>query len=131
MAISGKWEGKLIDATGPTAGLEVNVKEKGGAVTGDFSLFFFSERDGCAAGERRLVQSGPINGRYNKVTGKVNVTYEVTVGLEPAVVVLDGVVRDGHGHARQAIVGCYGPKKDDRGALTLEGGGVVLWQYAR
>lgn len=129
MTLNGRWEGKLIDATGVSAIIEAAIKESDGQVEGDFNVYFLSQSDSsCCHVERRLVHSSPIQGRYNGKNGLISIDYKVSLGLDAVSVHLEGTVRDAMPHARQAICGCY---RADVGKsdLTLEGGGIVLWQY--
>lgn len=132
MSISGKWEGKLVDASEIQAAVTVALQEKGGKVAGDFAMYLLPDTDeqGCCDSSRRLLQSGPVTGKFDKKSGRVTVAYDVTIDLKPIRVLLEGRVTKALEHAKQAIVACYGAEKG-RGELTLEGGGVVLWQYAR
>lgn len=128
MSVSGKWEGKLIDASGVTGIMEVHLKYSRGRVSGDFSAYFLSDADGCCADTKRLVQTGPVTGSYNAKTKKVRLTYKLSVGLKPIVVSVAGDVGSAGDHAKRALRGCFAIKGDS--ALSLDGGAVVLWQYA-
>lgn len=127
MAVKGRWEGKLVDATGVSAAIELNLVERKGRLSGDFSTYFIAEDAGCSGPVRRLAQSGVVRGTYSPKSKIVRLKYAVTIGLEPVDVSLEARLSDAGNHARQALVGCYtaGGGKD----LTLQGGGIVLWQY--
>lgn len=129
MSLNGQWEGKLIDATGVSAIIEAAIKESSGRIDGDFNVYFVSQSSGsCCHVERQLAHSSPIQGRYDGRTRRITIDYKLSLGLEAVSVHLAGTVRDAMPHARQAICGCY---RADAGKsdLTLEGGGIVLWQY--
>ena len=129
MSLNGQWEGKLIDATGVSAIIEAAIKEDGGRLDGDFNVYFVSQSSGsCCHVERQLAHSSPIQGRYDRRTRRITIDYKLSLGLEAVSIRLAGTVRDAMPHARQAICGCY---RADAGKsdLTLEGGGIVLWQY--
>jgi len=129
MSISGQWEGKLIDVTGVTATVQLALKEARGRVEGDFALYFVPQSEGaCCQADRRLAQAGPVVGRYNAKSKTLNIDYTLTVGLKPASVHLDAALRDAHPHAKQSLLGCYRVSSGEAD-LTLEGGGIVLWQF--
>ncbi len=128
MSVKGRWEGKLVDSTGVTAAVEMDLVDNKGRLSGDFKVFFLSER-GCGGRPiRRLAQTGEVKGSYSARRDTVRLAYEVTLGLKPVAVRLDARLTEAGNHARQAIVGCFTAEGDDE--LTLMGGGVVLWQYA-
>lgn len=129
MSINGQWEGKLIDVTGVSAVIQAAIREDRGRVEGDFGVYFVSQSDAsCCQVERQLVHSGPVAGRYDAKKGRLGIDYKLTIGLQPVSIHLDGALRDAAPHAKQSIYGCY--RVDSKGSdLTLEGGGIVLWQY--
>jgi hypothetical protein len=131
VSVRGRWEGKLADMSGPTALLVLDLKEDGTRVAGDFSISFLPPADdGCAAPDRRLAQTGTVEGTYDKKARRVSLRYELSIGLEPVVVALEGTLAPADPHARQALRGCY-EIQQGRKTLTLDGGGCVLWQYGR
>jgi hypothetical protein len=129
MNLGGKWEGKLIDASGATAAIELNLDDTQGKLKGDFALYFLTEDPGCCGPERRLAQTGPVTGRVSSNTGTVRLDYKVTIGLEPTDVRFAGELSETNNHAKVAMVGCYDTRKGGS-ALSLGGGGAVLWLYA-
>jgi hypothetical protein len=129
MSINGRWEGKLNDVTGVTAVVQAALRESSGKVEGDFDVYLVSQGDAsCCQVERQLVHSGPVGGRYDAKKGRVAIDYKLTIGMKPVSIHLDAAVREAAPHAKQSIHGCY--RVDSGGSdLTLEGGGIVLWQY--
>ena len=130
MSINGKWQGKLIDASGVRGKLDLSIIESKGRVKGDFEIRFVSEDSGCCnSGDQRAVQSGPVDGKFDSKSGKLILAYGLTVGLKPIKVQLDAMLSDVKNvHAAQSILGCYDVESGSAD-LTLEGGGVVLWNY--
>ena len=129
MSIGGQWEGKLIDVTGVSAVVKLALKEGRGRVEGDFAVYFVSQSDGaCCQPDRRLAQTGPVVGRYDSKNNQLHFDYTLSVGLHPVNVRFDAAVREAYPHAKQSIFGCYQVAADEAD-LTLEGGGIVLWQY--
>ncbi len=130
MGINGKWQGKLIDASGVRGKIDLSISESKGRVKGDFEIKFVSDDSGCCvSGDQRAAQSGPVDGEFDSKSGKLSLTYGLSVGLKPVKVQLDALLSDiKNVHAVQSILGCYDV---DSGSadLTLEGGGVVLWNY--
>lgn len=131
MRLDGKWEGKLLDVSGPVALVTLHLKAAGERLAGDFAAYFVppDESCGCEGGAPRLAQSGPVTGRYDAKTNRARLSYDLTIGLKPVTVNFDGAVRAADPHARRAIVGCYEVSRGSE-TLTLEGGGCVLWLYA-
>jgi hypothetical protein len=130
MSLDGRWEGKLVDVTGVSGVITLTLKERRGKVEGDYSVYFLSqEGSGCCGPERQLVQSGIVSGKYDAGKRSLTISYPLSVGGKPAQIQLDATLRAAMPHARQALFGCYGV---DGGLseLTVEGGGIVLWQYA-
>lgn len=131
MSVDGHWEGKLIDATGLAALLTLDLTESGGELKGDFGASFLPEAgDCCDTPKPRQVQTGPVTGTVDEAAGTVRLDCEMTIGLKPIVVALDGRLVDADPHAVQAIAGCFHIREGVE-TLTLEGGGCVLWQYAQ
>ena len=132
MNLNGKWEGKLLDVTGPSALLEMNLKGSGEKVTGDFSVQFLSAEDGgCGGGTtRRLAQVGPIAGVVDTKKDRFRLDYQLTIGLEPIAVTFEGTITTADPHARRALVGSYSVGKGAE-VLTLEGGTCLLWLFAK
>lgn len=128
MSLKGRWEGKLVDASGASAIIELDLNDKSGRLSGDFSLYFLADDPGCCGPQRRLAQTGPVRGQIKR-NGTVRIDYKVTAGLKPVAVTFEGKLSETNGHAKNALVGCY-EASAGQGALTLQGGGAVLWQYA-
>ena len=128
MSLKGRWEGKLVDASGATAIIELDIKDKDGRLNGDFSLYFLVDDPGCCGPQRRLAQSGPVRGKVKR-NGSVRLDYKVTAGLKPVAVAFEGRLSETNGHAKQALVGCF-EARAGQDVLSLQGGGAVLWQYA-
>ena len=129
MSINGRWEGKLIDVTGVSAVIQAAIREDGGRIEGDFEVYFVTQTDAsCCQVERQLVHSGPVVGRYDAKKNRLGIDYKLTIGLKPVSIHLDAAMRDAAPHARQSIYGCYDVASEGSD-LTLEGGGIVLWQY--
>jgi len=130
MSLGGQWEGKLIDATGVNGIVKLSLSESRGKLSGDYSVYFLAEGSGgCCGPERQLVQSGSLDGKFDAKNRSVHIEYGLKVGGNDARVSLDGLLQAAMPHARQAIFGCYDVDGAKAG-LTLEGGGIVLWQYA-
>lgn len=130
MSLQGHWEGKLLDAAGPAASVVLDLKDSRGDLSGDFSISFLPvDEEGCGSGVGRLAQTGAVAGQFVSKTGRVQFTYEVTLGLKPVSVTFEGAVVRADPHARRALLGSYAAA---RGAdlLSLEGGACILWQYA-
>ena len=131
MKFDGKWEGKLLDVSGPEALLELDLKSTTNKISGDFSVYFFSpEEGGCGSPVKRLAQTGPVEGKIDQKNGVVQFRYEVNIALQPISVSFQGKLMDADPHARLALIGIYAI---DNGGdkLTLEGGSCILWQFAR
>jgi hypothetical protein len=128
MDVSGEWEGKLLDASGPTARVKAALKQSDTRVTGEFSVYIESARDCCAGGNWKLAQVAPATGT---VTGdRVQVKYELPIGAKPIGVLFEGEVRDADPHALRALVGSY-TVADESKQLGFEGGTCVLWSYRK
>lgn len=130
MRIDGKWEGKLLDASGPSALVVLHLKSVGDKIKGDFSVSFVSPSDGCGCDGpvSRVAQTGPVSGKYDSKANRVQLSYDLTIGLEPTSVAFECSVVNADPHARRAMVGCYAISNGGK-TLTLEGGGCVLWLY--
>jgi hypothetical protein len=131
MSLSGAWEGKLLDVSGPTAAISLRLRERGGALTGEFEAAFLSlGEDGCCAPSRRTAQVGPVSGAVDRAKGVVRLDYQLSVGNTPVAVTFEGVVRKADPYAVRALVGCYRVGKGGE-RLTLQGGACVLWLFAQ
>lgn len=127
MAVSGKWEGKLLDAGGTTARVVAALKQSQNRVTGEFSVYIASARDGCGAFSFRHVQTASVDGTYG--SGEtVQLKYALELGAKPVGVVFDARLTDADPHARRALIGSY-RVNDDAKQIGFEGGACVLWQY--
>ena len=129
MTVSGRWEGKLIDVTGIAAALTLDLDDSDGSARGDFTAAFLPPGDDCGdTPAARQVQSGPVTATVDEDRGRIRLDYEMTVGLRPVVVSVDGRIVPADPHAGRAIVGCF-EIREGADTLTLGGGGAVLWQY--
>jgi hypothetical protein len=128
MNLSGKWDGKLLDTSGPMALITLNLKGDGAAVAGDFEMAFVSVEDGCCRSSRMPAQVGSVKGRVDDKSGQIRLEYEVSIGLKPVKVSFTANVVKADPHARRAMLGCYAIDNRD-GPLSLEGGACVLWQF--
>lgn len=131
MSVTGRWEGKLIDVTGIAATLTLDLDDSSGEAKGDFSAAFLPEEGGCCepVGPRQ-VQTGPVHAKIDEERGTIELVCEMTIGLRPVIVAVDGRLVDADPHARRAMVGCFDIREGIE-TLTLEGGGALLWEYAR
>jgi hypothetical protein len=126
VSLSGHWEGRLIDAGGATGLFALDLRDSRGKLSGDFAFSFVSDDDDCGVPPQRMAQSGAVEG---SVKGdRLTLEYEITIGLEPIAVRLEGEVVDAMPHARRAVMGCYDIAKGGK-TLTLDGGACVLWLY--
>lgn len=131
MSVSGRWEGKLIDVTGLVAALTLDLDDSSGKAKGDFSAAFIPEADGCCdTPAPRQIQTGPVTAKIDEGAGRITLQCEMTIGLRPIVVSVDGRIVEADPHAKRAIIGCFDIREGVE-TLTLEGGGAVLWQYAQ
>lgn len=129
MNLAGKWEGKLLDVSGPMAMIRLTLKGDAKSVVGDFEIAFVSTEDGCCGSSRMPAQVGSVKGEVNEKSGQVKLVYAVSIGLQPVNVSFTAQVVDADPHARRAMLGCY--EMAGRGEpLSLEGGACVLWQFA-
>jgi hypothetical protein len=121
----------LVDVSGIAAALTLDLKESKGKAHGDFSVAFLPEADGCCdTPSRRQVQTGPVSATVDEKAGRIVLECEMSIGLRPISVVVDGRIVDADPHAKRAIVGCFDIREGVE-TLTLEGGGAVLWEYAQ
>lgn len=128
MSVAGHWEGKLVDVTGLTAYLALDLQGAGTSLQGDFSVQLLPEAGGFGEPPGLPpVQKGPVKGSVDEANGRIELRYAMPVGTQP-VVSIDGRLTGALPHAKQAIFGCF-QIHEGLGTLTLEGGGVVLWQY--
>jgi hypothetical protein len=130
MSVTGRWEGKLIDVTGIAAALTLDLDHSNDEARGDFSAAFLPEEDGCDPVGPRQVQTGPVRAKVDEERGTIELVCEMTIGLRPVLVAVDGRLVDANPHAKRAIVGCFDIREGVE-TLTLEGGGALLWEYAR
>jgi len=131
MKLNGRWEGKLLDVSGPEALLTLDLKESDNKISGDFTVSFLSPGEGgCCGPVKRMGQVGPVSGKIDAQKGRIQFDYEITINLEPVAVSFEGLLTDADPHASQALIGCYSVGRG-AGALTLDGGACVLWQFAQ
>ena len=76
------------------------------------------------------MQTGPVTAQVDEKAGRIRIQCEMSIGLRPIVVSVDGRVVDADPHAKRDIIGCFDILEGAE-TLTLEGGGAVLWQYAQ
>lgn len=129
MNLSGRWEGKLLDASGPMAMITLTLKGDGRTVAGDFEIAFVSAEDGCCGSSRMPAQVGSVKGEISEKSGQVKLSYAVSIGLQPVNVGFTAHVVNADPHSRRAMLGCYEMDRQG-GPLSLEGGACVLWQFA-
>lgn len=130
MNLSGRWEGKLIDASGPMALVTLTLRSAGEAVAGDFEMAFVSLEDGCCGSGRQSSQVGSVKGKVDPKSGQVRLDYQVSIGLKPVNVRFTARVVKADPHARRAMLGCFDIAERD-GPLSLEGGACVMWDFAQ
>jgi hypothetical protein len=128
MPVTGKWEGKLLDAGGTTARIVAALKQSENRITGEFSVYIASARDGCGSSSFRHVHTAAVNGTYGSRGETVQLKYDLDLGPKPVGVVFDARVTDADPHARRALIGSYSVT-DDAKQVGFEGGACVLWQY--
>ena len=125
MSMTGHWEGKLIDVTGIAAALTLDLDGSGGEAKGDFSAAFLPDEGGCCDDARpRQVQTGPVHAKVDEAKGRVELVCEMTIGLRPVVVVVDGRLVEADPHAKRAVLGCFDIREGVE-TLTLEAGGAA------
>lgn len=129
MSLSKNWEGKLLDASGPTALVRLTLSSRGEDVRGDFRVYLDPPDDECADPTNRLSQVGSVVGSFNKKEGAIELRSDMEIQQQSVSVALTGSVVDADPHAVQAIYGRYDVLSGDE-LLTLEGGVCVLWHYA-
>lgn len=130
MNLSGRWEGKFLDTSGPMALVTLSLQGKGDAVAGDFEMAFVSLEDGCCGSGRQASQVGSVKGKFDPKSGQVTLDYQISIGLKPVNVRFSARVVKADPHARRAMLGCFDITQRD-GPLSLEGGACVLWDYAQ
>ncbi len=130
MDVSGRWEGKLLDASGPVARVTAVLKQAGERVTGEFSVYVASARDGCGCSGWKLAQTAPVAGTFASSGQTLQLKYEQAVGAKPSGVVFEARLRDADPHARQALIGSY-TVSDDARQIGFEGGACVLWSFRK
>jgi hypothetical protein len=129
MSVSGTWSGKLIDSSGPTALVQLDLTSRSGRIRGEFRVTFLPPPDvDCGPSAPRTVAVGRVTGTESK-SGRVRIRSRMETAGTRVVVDLRVEPGDARPHARKALFGCYevGAGAD---VLTMQGGGCVLWQYA-
>jgi hypothetical protein len=130
MKLSRNWEGKLVDVSGANARVRLSVQEEGGALRGEFAVYFAQpDDDSCGDVSERLAMIGGITGRIDSDGSLVQLASEFALGERRILVELRGRLIDADPHARSAIFGTY-EVLDGAELLTVEGGSCVLWHYA-
>lgn len=128
MSLDGRWEGKLLDATGPTARLVLDLQQKKGELTGRYAVTFLSEdMTGCGDAVDQVAQEGEVTGTVEG--DQVVLVQDLQIGGKPVRVRFECRLAPADPHALRAMAGCFDVEKGG-GQLTLEGGGCVLWLYA-
>lgn len=127
MSASGHWDGRLVDVTGVTALLTLDLDAAGTDLQGSFSIGLLREvgESGDAQGQ---LQTGPVVGTVGEDGARIELRYRLSVGGQTVAVSVDGRLAVAYPHAKQAILGCF-EIHEGANTLTLQGGGVVLWQY--
>jgi hypothetical protein len=129
MRVSGKWEGKLLDASGPMARVAAVFKQSRDQVTGEFLVYVESARGGgCGCGDWKLAQRAPVKGTARGE--KLRLSYELAVGAKPVGVVFEAQLTKADPHAARALVGSY-TVSDEGKQIGFEGGGCVLWLFRK
>ena len=130
MKVSGRWEGKLLDASGPMARIVTNLKESSGRIKGEFSVYFESARNQCEGAVWKLANTAPVRGSFNSRRGRLRMKYKVDIGGKPIAASFEAKLTKADPHARGALIGSY--KMSDEGKqIGLEGGACILWQYGK
>lgn len=130
MSVVGKWEGKLLDASGPVARIVALFKQTRDRITGEFSVYMESARGGCCSGNWRLVQTAPVKGTFSGKDQRLRLAYELEVGDKPVGVVFDARLVKADPHATRALVGSYTVSDEGR-QIGLDGGTCILWLYRK
>jgi hypothetical protein len=128
MNLSGNWEGKLLDTSGSAARVTTSLKLLKNRVTGDFSVYFESARDGCDFTGWKLAQTAPMSGTYTARGDKLRLKYKLEIGSKPVDVVFQARIINADPHARRALVGSY-TVTDKEQEIGFEGGVCLLWLY--
>ena len=129
MSATGFWEGKLIDATGPAALIQLDLTSRGGRVRGEFRATFLPPPDvDCGPTSPKMVASGPVEGSETK-RGAIRVKSKLETSGASIVVAFSAEPGEADPHAKRALFGSY-EVLDGADALTMQGGACVLWQYA-
>lgn len=130
MSVAGKWEGKMLDASGPAARVVATLEQSDSRIKGEFSVYVASARDDscCGSSDWKLAQTAPVTGKYTERGGKVSLSYKLDVGKEPVGVSFEAKLAEADPHARRALVGSY-VVHDAEQRLGFEGGACVLWLY--
>ena len=129
MSVTGRWEGKMLDASGTTSRVVLDLNDSGRKVTGDFSVYIDSGRDGCCGGKTHLAQVAPVSGSFASRGRRLKLKYRLDVGKSPVEVAFDAELVEADPHARRAFLGTYSVG-DKEARIGMEGGSCVLWQYA-
>lgn len=128
MSAAGYWEGKLIDATGPTALVDLQLTSKNQRVRGDFRARFLPPSDGtCGPSAPTTVAEGAVSGTERKDGGVRLRTKLETMG-RTVEVEFDADPAEADPHARRALFGTF-RVLDGADLLTLQGGSTVLWDF--
>ncbi len=129
MKVTGHWDGKLLDASGVSAlvALDLQVSPRG-RVKGRFTATILpAVEDICGGATRGPVTSGPIEGAVD-ADGRLDLRTALETGGEKIVAHFTARPGKPDPHARAAFYGGY-EVVEGASALTLQGGACVLWQY--
>ncbi len=130
MSVNGTWQGKLLDTSGSTSRVMMELSESGRKVAGEFSVYLEAGRDGCGFSGWSLAQVAPVAGNFASKGARLKLKYELKIGPKPIRVDFDARMVDADPHARNALVGTYTVRDDSR-QIGFEGGGCVLWRYSK
>jgi hypothetical protein len=128
VSVAGRWQGKLLDVGGQTARVLLDLNQTDRRLTGDFSVYIESERDGCCGGGWRLAQVAPVTGSFTEATGRLQLKYGLKLGRAPVDVAFSARMVDADPHASAALVGTY-DVSDEAEQVGLQGGACLLWRY--
>lgn len=128
MNTSGHWEGKLLDASGVDALVELDLRESDGELRGTFRVALLPEPDGCGGPTRGETMRAAVEGRATE-DGRVLLRAKLEVAGSTVSAAFEARHGDPDPHARDALYGLFAIE-EGASELTLQGGACVLWQYA-
>jgi hypothetical protein len=132
VGIGGRWEGKMLDASGAASRVVLDLDDSSARIVGDFSVYIDSARDGCdsGCGGPKLSHVASVTGRYAERNNLVRLTYQLDGAKATTTVKFSAKLAEADPHASRAFVGTYSVD-DETGRIGMEGGACVLWQYAQ